>query len=112
VIYSQGDILLASLVFSSQAGRKLRPVMVVYDLGDDDLLVVPITSQAARSQFDIPLGQWQNSGLRLPSVVRIHKLATIEKAIVVRPLGKLDSRDSAPVTTAYDQLFKTIFPSK
>ena len=38
-MYSQGDILLAALVFSNQAGLKRRPVMVVYDSGDVDLLV-------------------------------------------------------------------------
>ena len=44
--YSPGEILLAALVFTSQAGTKKRPVMVIRDAGADDLLVAPVTSQA------------------------------------------------------------------
>ena len=40
--HSPGEILLASLVFTSQARAKKRPVMVIRDAGDDDLLVVPV----------------------------------------------------------------------
>ena len=46
--YAPGDILLAGLVFTSQTGAKRRPVMVIRDGGDDDLLVVPVTGQAAQ----------------------------------------------------------------
>jgi len=112
VNYSQGDILLASLVFTSQSGRKQRPVMVVFDPGDDDLLVVPITSHTVRGRFDIVLGEWQKSGLRLPSVARIHKLATIEKATVLRQLGKIGSQDHVLVTAALQALFEAILPNK
>jgi len=84
--------------------------MVVYDPGDDDLLVVPITSHATRSRFDVALGEWQTSGLRLPSVARIHKFATIEKAIVVRQLGKIGSKDYVLVSAAFRQLFEAILP--
>ena len=34
--YGQKDVLLVSMVFSDGTGLKKRPVMVVYDGGDDD----------------------------------------------------------------------------
>ena len=42
--FAFGDLLLALLIFSDGQGSKKRPVLVVYDFGDADLLVVPVTS--------------------------------------------------------------------
>ncbi|MBM3860296.1 MAG: type II toxin-antitoxin system PemK/MazF family toxin [Verrucomicrobia bacterium] len=109
--YSQGDILLVSLVFSNQTGLKRRPVMVVYDSGDADLLVVPVTSHGERTALDVPLMQWQNSGLRLASVVRVEKLATIEKTTIVRALGRVSAADWPNIEAALRCLWRQILPA-
>jgi mRNA interferase MazF len=88
------------LVFSSQAGNKQRPVVVVYDSVDADLLAAPITSHVARTSFDVTVIQWQRAGLRLPSVVRVDKLATIERTTIVRQLGKMTPSDWGSITAA------------
>jgi len=88
-VYSQGEVLLAWLVFSDGQGSKRRPVLVVRDFGDADLLVVPITSHPARTATDVVVHNWKEAGLKLPSTVRAEKLATIEKSRVERRLGKL-----------------------
>src|SRR5271170_5433905 len=85
--YKQGEVLLAWLVFSDGQGAKRRPVLVVHDFGDDDLLVAPITSQRARTAADLVLADWKGAGLQLPSTVRAEKLATISKSCVARKLG-------------------------
>jgi mRNA interferase MazF len=82
--------------------------MVVYDGDDDDLLVAPVTSQAARTSYDVVLVEWQRAGLRLPSVARLEKLATVEKAAVLRRLGFLQRRDLAAVQAALRRLLATI----
>jgi hypothetical protein len=48
----QGEAHLAWLVFSDGQGSKRRPVLVLHDFGDDDLLVAPVTSQRARIATD------------------------------------------------------------
>src|ERR1035437_6438858 len=53
-------------VFSDGQGAKRRPVLVVHDFGDDDLLVVPITSQRACVVTDLILLDWKSAGLKLP----------------------------------------------
>jgi mRNA interferase MazF len=110
VSHAQGEILLVSLVFSSQAGNKRRPVVVVYDSVDADLLVAPITSQAARTSFDVTVTQWQRAGLRLPSVVRVDKLATIETTTIVRQLGSMTPSDWGSLTTALRGCFERVLP--
>ena len=96
-LFSLGDVLLALLAFSDAQGAKRRPVMVVRDFGDDDLLVVPVTSHPARTGSDVGVNQWREAGLKLPSTVRAEKLATIEKSCVVRGLGALLPADLASV---------------
>jgi len=94
-VWSQGQILLLLLRFSDGFGAKRRPVLVVHDFGDADLLVVPITSHAARGPGDMTVQNWADAGLRLPSTVRVEKLATVEKCCVVRVLGTLAEEDLA-----------------
>jgi mRNA interferase MazF len=107
-VHAHGDVLLAWLIFSGGQGAKRRPVMVVQDFGDDDLLVVPITSQPARVNEDVILSDWQGAGLKLPSTVRLEKLATIEKSCVVRKLGALPPNELVKVRKALADLFKQI----
>ena len=106
--HAQGDVLLAWLVFTDGQGSKRRPVLVVQDFGDDDLLVVPVTSQDARVATDVVLARWQSAGLRLPSTVRAGKLATIEKSRVARKLGALPPDELVSVRKAWAAVFKGI----
>ncbi|MBI4658790.1 MAG: type II toxin-antitoxin system PemK/MazF family toxin [Verrucomicrobia bacterium] len=107
-VYSKGEVLLAFLVFSGGQGAKRRPVLVVHDFGDADLLVVPITSQRARVGTDLVLSDWKSAGLKLPSTVRTEKLATIEKSCVARRLGTLLPEDFTRVTETLATVFKQI----
>lgn len=106
--YAQGEVLLAWLVFSDGQDGKRRPVLVVHDFGDDDLLVAPITSQAARVSSDVILSSWQNAGLKFPSIVRAEKLATISKSCVARKLGALSSTEWVRVKETLAAIFKQI----
>jgi mRNA interferase MazF len=106
--YSPGEILLAAMVFSTQTGTKNRPVLVVHDTGDDDLIVAPVTSHAGRSVQDVFLNDWQQAGLRLPSVARLDKLATIEKGTVIRPLGKVTGTNRSQLKAVLQQWFHAV----
>jgi mRNA-degrading endonuclease toxin of MazEF toxin-antitoxin module len=61
--------------------------------------------------LDVPLTQWQAAGLRLASVVRVEKLATIEKTTILRQLGRLHDADRPRVETALRQLCRQILPA-
>jgi mRNA interferase MazF len=107
-VYAQEEVLLAWLTFSDGQANKRRPVLVVHDCGDEDLLVVPITSQAARISADVVLADWQGAGLRLPSTVRVEKLATIAKSCVARKLGVLPSVELTRIRQTLAELFSRI----
>ena len=108
--HTQGDVLLAWLMFSGGQGTKRRPVLVVHDFGDDDLLVTPVTSHPARVGTDVILADWAGAGLKLPSTARAEKLATIEKSCVVRKLGALSPADLVSCRKALAVVFQRILP--
>jgi mRNA interferase MazF len=87
---------------------KRRPALVLLDTGDSDVLVARITGQLTQTQFDVELQEWQQAGLRLPSVVRLHKLATLEKRLVERSLGRLRETDLQQVQVTLSRLLQTI----
>jgi hypothetical protein len=89
-----GDVLLVRLPFPDGGGFKLRPVLVIHEHGDGDLLVVPVTTHDPRGVGDTPILLWQEAGLRLQSTARMCKFATIAKGVVVKQLGSLAVTDA------------------
>lgn len=101
--YQKGDLVLVAFPFSGGSQVKLRPAMVVLDTGDDDVLLARITTQLHSTPYDVALNEWQASGLLAVSVVRLHKLATLEKRLIRRTLGQLQPADRGNVTAALQQ---------
>ena len=96
------------VVFSDGSGHKKRPVVVVYDSGDADLLVAPVTSQMARSPRDVLVVNWHRAGLRVPSIVRLEKLATVEKSAVIKRMGQFAPDDWKELKAVLKQFFAEI----
>jgi mRNA interferase MazF len=97
-----------TLQFTAGTGSKRRPTLVLLDTGDADMIVVPITSRTGRSTFDVTLQEWQQAGLLLPSIVRVHKPTTAEKSLVERTLGTLTTNDWAQVRAKVLELWTGI----
>jgi mRNA interferase MazF len=73
---SFGDIGLLKFPFTNDKTFKRRSALVINDLNDGDVIVCRITSQFYETNFDVVIEKWEESGLKLPSVIRVHKLAT------------------------------------
>ena len=106
--YHTGEIVLLSFPFADAMGARRRPALVLLDTGDADIVVARVTSQTARGPFDVELIEWQQAGLLLPSIVRVHKVATLEKRLVERRLGTLTANDWGRVRAAIQQLWGSI----
>ena len=103
--FSAGEVVLVSFPYSGLTGMRRRPALVLLDVGDDDVVVARITSQAIRDAFDVELIEWQEAGLLLPSITRLHKLATLEKDLVERRLGILTAGDRMRVRLILERLW-------
>jgi mRNA interferase MazF len=95
--YKRGEVVLIQFPFSNMRAVKRRPALVLLDTGDEDLVVARITSQMTHTAFDAPIAQWRAAGLFQPSIVRLHKVATLARRLIARRLGRLDPVDAKAV---------------
>ncbi|XWK87456.1 MAG: type II toxin-antitoxin system PemK/MazF family toxin [Phormidium sp.] len=106
--YQSGEVVLITFMFTGATESKRRPGLVILDTGDEDIIVARITSQTAKTVFDVEIVEWQQAGLRLPSVVRLHKINTLEKALIERKLGVLTENDWVQVRDRIQQIWSSI----
>jgi mRNA interferase MazF len=98
MIYAPGEILLVDFPLVSGTTSLLRPALVIIDSGDSDLVLARITTQQHSSAFDLAISDWKGAGLRAASYIRLHKLATSEKACIHKQLGHLQPGDRQRVS--------------
>jgi len=104
--YEFGEVLLLNAYpYSDLKGVKKRPALVLADTGDEDIVVARITSESPRDAYDLLLDRWKEAGLLLPSSVRLAKVATLSKALVLKKLGKLGSPERRKIRMALSKLF-------
>ena len=99
-----GDIVLLKFPFTDGKTFKRRPALIINDFNDGDIIVCRITSQIYQTVNDVMVDNWEESGLKLPSVIRVHKLATLEKEMVELLMGKIDNPIKKKVTTIIAKL--------
>jgi mRNA interferase MazF len=92
-MYHFGDILLIEYPYTDLAGIKQRPAVVIKDTNDSDVILARITGQSRETEFDIEITDWRSAGLLKPSIIRVHKLATLETKLIKRKLGNLPEND-------------------
>lgn len=87
---NKGDIALIPFPFSDLSGAKNRPAMILIET-DKDVTVAFITTQVKwKTRFDVLLTPSELNGLKKLSLIRINKLTTIDKELVIGRLGSLD----------------------
>lgn len=106
--YQSGEIVLLSFPFADTTGTRRRPALVLVDTGDEDVVVARVTSQQLRAAFDVEIIDWQLAGLMLPSVVRLDKVATLERRLVERRLGRLSTSGWTKVRAVVQRLWESI----
>ena len=93
-----GDILLVPFPFTDQTSVKQRPAVVVstpaYHSDRPDLIILAVTSQVRpRAKVgEAAVVEWKEAGLIKPSVLK-PLIATIERGLVKRKLGRLAEED-------------------
>ena len=97
--YNFGDIVLIGFPHTDLQGISKRPAIVLYDSGDQDVLLARITTQEYTTETDYKIPDWQKSGLLAESYIRLGKQATIEKRYIVKQLGTLPALEMDPLKT-------------
>ncbi len=100
-----GDVYVCVFPFTSGQAAKIRPVLVLMDLGPD-CLVCRITSVPHRGFLDLPVTNWHEAGLEKPSTIRLSRLVTVEKPILKLRIGRLASEDLDRVKSLWNDNFR------
>lgn len=103
--YHPGDLVLIAFPFADKAQAKYRPALVVPDTGDADVVVARVTTQAYRTPFDVAIADWQGAGLLAPSIIRLHKLASLRRTLIRRQLGALAQADRKRVASVMRSIY-------
>lgn len=101
-----GQVVLLRFPFTDGVSYKRRPALIINDFEDGDVIVCRITSKIYRSDFDVEIQNLIESGLKLPSVIRVHKIATLEKELVELKMGQIGSEQKEKVRLALMSLVK------
>jgi mRNA interferase MazF len=103
-----GEFWVADIPFTNQSASKKRPVLVLW-LDAADVVVAAVTTAGGRSATDVALHDWQASGLRAPSTVRLSRLDCLEQGLMVHRLGAISLRDASQVKSVWTQHLRPQF---
>ncbi len=89
--FKAGEILLIPFPYTDMSSKKVRPVFVVRDAVDEDILVAPISTNVNRGKNDYLIGNEDYGGTPLPvtSCLRYEKLVTLSSSLVLKKVATL-----------------------
>ncbi len=96
-----GDIVLLKFPFTDGTKTKKRPALIINDLNDGDIIVCRITSHIYNTKNDIFINEWEKAGLKLPSVIRVHKIATLDKELIDTNMGQINESTEMKVEKTF-----------
>lgn len=110
--YEFGDLVLVPFPFTDQSTAKRRPAAVVsgeaYHRERADLIILAVTSQTRPTTGvgEAPIAKWREAGLLRPSVLK-PVLATIERRLVLRRLGRLEPEDRTALRKVIGEILES-----
>ena len=102
----KGDIVLVSFPFTDFSGDKIRPALVL-SVSSLDVIIAFISTQLHRKEkTDIALVPTLSNRLKKDSIIRLSKLATVDKKMVLGLLGVLSEEKLKEVDDNLIKLFQ------
>jgi mRNA interferase MazF len=100
----KGSIILIPFPFTDLKGSKIRPA-VILSKNELDLTICFITSELKwKTEFDISVLPSDNNGLKVPSLIRASKIATIDSTLALGELGELSNSEVIKLNKSLKQL--------
>ncbi len=110
---SKGDIVLVQFPFSDLSQTKLRPALVLAVSSNiDEITLCFISSQKVQSisfdEFIIAKSddEFSQTGLKTDSKVRVTRIITLERKLILRKIGKLSKQQMNQLNQTLITAFK------
>lgn len=105
---TKGDIVLVPFPFTDLSSKKRRPALVLLS-GDSDVVLAFITTKLFYEEDSSILVESSDlTGLKKQSLIRLDKLVTLDKDLVIGKLGKVSSPTLSEVNQKMAKLFRLI----
>ena len=113
ITYSRGDVVLVPFPFTDMTFVKKRPGVIIstwqYNFEHDDVIVMAISSkknyqQPTDEMVVIDGSRLSQCGLLNDSVIRVDKLFTIQKLLIIKKLGTVPPILLEQVTTKLNNI--------
>ncbi len=95
-----GDLVLVPFPFTDMSGNKVRPALVLgAQKGGADITVCFVSSVFKKKvqPLDVLVSDqkknFKKNGLKVSSVIKVAKIATLDKAVVLGKIGELDGEN-------------------
>ena len=98
MIFQQKELVLLPYPFSDQVGSKVRPAIIVsndnFNKRCEDCVMVPLTTLIKDEPFSLIVNQdsLESGKLLKQSRVRIDKIFTIKKSLIIMQIGKINDK--------------------
>ena len=108
------DLVLLPFPFTDLRTTKRRPCLILAAFQPRGLpehyVVAMITSQLTGLAYpgDTHLTKWNEAGLPKPSLVRLAKVVTIERSLISKELGSLQTADRKAIREEFKRVFKQL----
>ena len=102
---AKGDIVLITFPFTDLSGSKLRPAVVLADTNLDFTVCFITTQIQWQEPTDVILLPSSTNGLKKHSLIRISKIATLDRSLAKGLLGKLTSSELTDLNNQLKVLF-------
>ena len=107
-MYEFGTIVLVSFPFTDLSAAKVRPALIVSESTKqgEDVIVCFISSNVGRGgEHAVSLSPDTVTGLKVRSVVRFDKIATLHKRVILGKLGAMSKNELHKHRTLFYSVF-------
>ena len=111
MIFKQKELVLLPYPFSDQVGSKVRPAIIVsndnFNKRCEDCVMVPLTTLIKDEPFSLIVNQdsLESGKLLKQSRVRIDKIFTIKKSLIIMQIGKINDKTLEKIKTEINKVF-------
>ncbi len=107
----KGKIVLIPFPFTDLSFAKLRPALVIHE-GKRDVVVAFISSRIPDEIYEVDVvvsskhPAFKRTGLKVDSVIKLDKIATILKELIVGELGEIDENLRKEINEKLAKIFR------
>ncbi|MBN1769412.1 MAG: type II toxin-antitoxin system PemK/MazF family toxin [Prolixibacteraceae bacterium] len=102
----KGDIVLTPFPFTDLMGNKIRPAIILIESELSTTICFISTQIYFHNEYDFILTPNTSNRLKKESIVKIIKIATIDKNLIIGKIGTLNNHEIQTLNQALKKILK------